>query len=539
MHATALDRARRLVRRLRRCSPSWARSIGPDLSDNLTLPGSDSQKATDLLEERFPSRRTGPNPSCCRAPTGAKITDVQVQAARSTTRSRRCARTPTSALRRARCRREGAAQLSKDGTVGYIALNLKTEPERADHRRRAAHRRRSADPARGRGPARSAFGGYLGQKVSKPETHVSEVDRPRHGRDRPAVHVRHRRRDGAADHHRDHRAGLPGCRSSRCISHVAEVPTVAPTLATMIGLGRRDRLRAVHRHPAPRAAARRDGHDASRSPASTATSGGAVVFAGHDGDHRAAVAAPSCGIPLVTTLGYTAALVVLVAVTAAITLLPALLGVVGDRIDRLAAAAHGASSDDGHPHGWERWGEFVARHPLPARGVGARRAGRARACPCSTSTSASRTTARCPTSTRGAAGLRRLTRASAPGANGPLLVASTCRRSRRSPTSQLDELDAGERPEGRREEGDEQAQQIAASSRRRASAGRRSPGQAQVQPSSTSSIKQITQQADDQRKKLDQRHRPAPAAAAHGPAETAGVRRSPSRSSTRRARPRS
>ena len=41
-------------------------------------------------------------------------------------------------------------------------------------------------------------------------------------------------------------------------------------------------------------------------------------------------------IPLVTTLGYTAALVVAIVAAASITLLPALLGLVGDRIDRLA-----------------------------------------------------------------------------------------------------------------------------------------------------------------------------------------------------------
>lgn len=69
-------------------------------------------------------------------------------------------------------------------------------------------------------------------------------------------------------------------------------------------------------------------------------------------------------IPLVTTLGYTAALVVFVAVCAAVTLLPALLGIVGDRIDALALP-HRKAADD-HPHGWARWARFVARRPLPS-----------------------------------------------------------------------------------------------------------------------------------------------------------------------------
>ena len=45
-----------------------ARSAGPDLNDNLTLPGSDSQRATDLLEARFPSQANGTNPVLLRAP---------------------------------------------------------------------------------------------------------------------------------------------------------------------------------------------------------------------------------------------------------------------------------------------------------------------------------------------------------------------------------------------------------------------------------------------------------------------------------------
>ena len=66
-----------------------------------------------------------------------------------------------------------------------------------------------------------------------------------------------------------------------------------------------------------------------------------------------------------TTLGYTSALVVFVAVIAAITLLPAILALVGDRIDHLALPHRRGPGDD-HPHGWERWARFIARQPLPA-----------------------------------------------------------------------------------------------------------------------------------------------------------------------------
>lgn len=51
----------------------WARALGPNVSDNLTLPGTDSQDATALLEQRFPSQANGTNPVVLRAPDGKKL----------------------------------------------------------------------------------------------------------------------------------------------------------------------------------------------------------------------------------------------------------------------------------------------------------------------------------------------------------------------------------------------------------------------------------------------------------------------------------
>ena len=70
----------------------------------------------------------------------------------------------------------------------------------------------------------------------------------------------------------------------------------------------------------------------------TATAGGAVVFAGF----TVVIALCSlafAGIPLVTTLGFTAAIAVVVAVCAAATLLPAMLGALGPRINSLRRPA--------------------------------------------------------------------------------------------------------------------------------------------------------------------------------------------------------
>ena len=58
-----------------------ARSFGPDLTDDLTLPGTGSQKATDLLNAKFPSQANGVNPVVMTAPKGAKITDAKYKSA--------------------------------------------------------------------------------------------------------------------------------------------------------------------------------------------------------------------------------------------------------------------------------------------------------------------------------------------------------------------------------------------------------------------------------------------------------------------------
>jgi RND superfamily putative drug exporter len=99
-------------------------------------------------------------------------------------------------------------------------------------------------------------------------------------------------------------------------------------------------------------------------PLTVATSGNAVVFAG------GTVVIALCslmlaGIPIVASLGYSAAIVVVIAVLTSITLLPALLAILGTRINALKvphlhrrAAAPGA-------HGWARWAQMVARRPWP------------------------------------------------------------------------------------------------------------------------------------------------------------------------------
>jgi RND superfamily putative drug exporter len=97
----------------------------------------------------------------------------------------------------------------------------------------------------------------------------------------------------------------------------------------------------------------------------TATAGGAVVFAGF----TVVIALCSlafAGIPLVATLGFTAAIAVVVAVSAATTLLPAMLGALGPRINSLRVSFGRTHPDDRKPHGWRRWAERVSERPWPS-----------------------------------------------------------------------------------------------------------------------------------------------------------------------------
>ena len=93
------------------------------------------------------------------------------------------------------------------------------------------------------------------------------------------------------------------------------------------------------------------------------TSGRAVIFAGIV-VVIALLGLFAIGIPFVAALGVAAALVVGGSVLVAITLLPALLSLVGNRIDRWRIP--GLHAVDGHnPHSWSyRWSHAVQRRPI-------------------------------------------------------------------------------------------------------------------------------------------------------------------------------
>jgi RND superfamily putative drug exporter len=333
-----------------------AQSAGERYSDNLSLPGTDSTNATNLLQDKLPQQAYGTNPVVLQAKSGS-LNDPSNKAAVGNTvaslnKVKHVIKTvdPTSSA--------GASFLSKDKTIGYIPVTLDVGPSDLTVEQAQAISD-GADPGRKAG-LKVATGGYVGQKLSKPATESSEVI----GIAAAVVILLFAFGTATA-------MALPiataviglaiALSCVRLLAHAFQVPSIAPTLATMIGLGVGIdyALFLVTRHKLQL----REGMEMQESVArSTATAGGAVVFAGIT-VVIALVSLAIADIPIVTAMGCMAAIAVVVAVLAATTLLPALLGGLGPRIDSLRVKLGRTHPDDHRPHGWLRWAGGVAKRP--------------------------------------------------------------------------------------------------------------------------------------------------------------------------------
>ena len=333
-----------------------AQSTGERYNDNLSLPGTDSTNATNLLQDKLPQQAYGTNPVVLQVKSGTLTDSKNKPAVQDTVASlnqvKHVIKTvdPTSSA--------GASFLSKDKTIGYIPVTLDVSPSDLSVEQAQAVSD-GADPGRQAG-LKVAIGGYVGQKLSKPATESSEVI----GIAAAVVILLFAFGTATA-------MALPigtaviglaiALSAVRLLGHAFQVPSIAPTLATMIGLGVGIdyALFLVTRHKLQL----REGMEVQESVArSTATAGGAVVFAGVT-VVIALVSLAIADIPIVTAMGCMAAIAVVVAVLAATTLLPALLGALGPRIDSLRVKLGRTHPDDHRPHGWLRWAGGVARRP--------------------------------------------------------------------------------------------------------------------------------------------------------------------------------
>ena len=391
-------------------------TLGDNTNDNLSLPGTDSQQATDVLKKSFPDEANGTSPIVIHASSG-KLTDTKYvdainQAAADV------AKNPMVAAVINPLTPQGASALSKDQKTGYLSVTLAESPgSLSEHD--AQEIIDAAAPAEDAG-LEVETGGQLGQKVSKPSTESSEL-----------IGVIAAMAILTLTFGTVTAMLMPIftailallCTLSiiRILTHVLTVPTVAPTLATMIGLGVGIdyALFIVTRHfrgldeqlGVPESIAR-----------ATATSGGAVFFAGG----TVAIALLSLAvatIPLVTTLGVMAAIAVVVAVAAALTLLPAELAILGPRINALRVRRHRPDSES-HAGRWVRWGRIVCGHPVLAV-VAALAVLIPLTIPLLSLTLGQPDTAALSTSTTERRAYDLIAHNFGPGVNGPLLVAAT------------------------------------------------------------------------------------------------------------------
>lgn len=480
-----------------------AGSLGSNVNDNMSLPGTDSQSASDLLNKRFPEQANGIVPVVLRAPKNEKITDSkfkgpidQTVKALKADPDVRSAQSPLDS--------NNTGLLSTDKTIGYIGLNVKPGPSELstpDAQRIVA----AANPARD-AHLQVGFGSYVGQKVSKPATHDSEAI----GLTMAVIVLLFTFGTVVA-------MGLPiitavvglviGLSAIALISHLVTIPTIAPTLATMVGLGVGIdyALFIVTRHRDQRSS----GMPLDESiPRAVASAGGAVLFAGC----TVIIALASLAvvrIPLVTVLGLSAALVVAIAVAAALTLLPAILAILGDRIESLAIFRPARRKDvRPGPHGWRRIGTAVAARPIPAVIVAVLILG-ALAVPATSIYLGQKDAGALPTSTSARQAYSGMTTAFGPGSNGPLLISiDMSKKPAKADQKQLKKISDSEDSEKKKaqQQADDKAQQGADS----LEAGGMPPAQAQeqataqVQPGLKKQQKQIEDKSQTQRKKADQ-----------------------------------
>jgi RND superfamily putative drug exporter len=386
--------------------------LGENTSENLSLPGTDSQRATDTLAKSFPDQANGSSPIVLHAASGklteAKYSSAVEQAAADV------AKAPHVASVVSPLTPQGATALSKDQATGYLSVTLAVSPGELSEQE-AQTIIDAAAPAKAAG-LEVETGGQLGQKVSKPATESSELI----GIVAAMVILSYTFGTVVAmllPILNAILALLATLAIVRLLGHVTSVPTVAPTLATMIGLGVGIdyALFIVTRH----FRGMKEGLAVQESIArAVATSGGAVFFAGGTVT-IALVSLAVAQIPLVTTMGLMAGIAVVVAVLAALTLMPALLAITGPRIESLRVrAVHPESAKGGL---WAKWANDIAKRPLLA-GLAALAILLPLTIPLLSLTLGQQDVAALPTSTTARRAYDLIAANFGPGVNGPLLV---------------------------------------------------------------------------------------------------------------------
>ncbi|MGW7299496.1 MMPL family transporter [Streptomyces sp. NPDC054829] len=320
-------------------------------STEFTVPGIESQQAQDLLEKEFPEASGGVVRVVLAAPGGGDLTAPDTSAA-------------VGASLREAAEVDGVVNVSdplKDRTVspdrriGYADVVFREQASDVPEESKDALSR-AMEQARDAG-LQVEFGG----SAMEPKT---EVGGPAEIVGVVVAFVVLALALGSLV-----AAGLPlltalvgvaiGVLGVQFVSRYVEMTNTATVLALMIGLavGIDYALFIISRHREQLADPDRDVADSIAR--AVATAGGAVVFAGATVIIALAALAVT-GIPFLTVMGVAAAVTVLLAVLVAISLVPAALALLGERL-----RPRGRGTDRKAPGAWGlAWGRAVTRKPL-------------------------------------------------------------------------------------------------------------------------------------------------------------------------------
>jgi putative drug exporter of the RND superfamily len=321
--------------------------------NSFSVPGTESQRAQDLLEQKFPGAGGASARVVFQAPEGESLTDPENKAAVMETMDRASeAKDVTGVVDPYQ-----AGALTKDGRTGYADVIYPVPAGKIDDEARD-ELATIAEPARDAGLT-VEFGGGLVDDSEKASSEQAGM--------MVAFLVLAITLGSLLA------AGLPlitavfgvgiGVTGLTALSGAMEISETAPILATMLGLavGIDYALFILARHRqnigdgmSPRDAAAH----------ATATAGSAVVFAGAT-VVIALVGLTVVNIPFLTVMGLAAAGTVTIAVLIALTLLPALLGFAGNRITRVnRLLGYGREKRAKKDSVSLRWVRFVTRRPV-------------------------------------------------------------------------------------------------------------------------------------------------------------------------------
>jgi RND superfamily putative drug exporter len=332
-----------------------ASTVGGSTSDSFSIPGTESQRAADLLDERFPAQSGSDAQVVFAAPDGTTLDDAAAKAAVEQTVADIAAQPGVVAVTDPFT----AGSISAEGTVGYATVAYGVDSQKVtDLQVEALKETASIGEAAG---LQVAFGGDVISAHREEAGHTSELI----GLAVAVVVLLFAFGSVIA-------MGLPlltallgvgiSMMGITLVAGFVDVSGTAPILATMIGLaiGIDYALFIVTRHRQNLA----DGLSVEESAArANATAGGAVVFAGVTVVIALAGLAV-VGIPFVTVMGVAAALTVVVGISIAVTLIPALLGFAGHNIDRWKIGrARTGSHEEAKQTLSARWAKRVTERP--------------------------------------------------------------------------------------------------------------------------------------------------------------------------------